>query len=247
MKQVMGLGVAALAVLLVAQAGVAAETKAFTHTFSLGATITDGNSDSRQGNATWLTEGEKEGLGAIRLGAEGNYGESRPADGGQMDKTIENAKAFLNVKKTLSPKTYAYVDATYLYDDIALIDYRIAIGPGLGAFLVKNDATQVSVEVGPSYVFERVDSQTDSHPALRVAERIEHKLSATARVWESAEYLPDTERFSDYLVNAEVGVEAALNAKLNLRLVLQNKFDSEPADGTEKSDTTFIAGVSVKL
>jgi putative salt-induced outer membrane protein YdiY len=236
----------AVAAMLAAQTGLAAEQKAFTHTFSLGATVTDGNSDSRQGNATWLSEGEKEGLGAIRLGVAGNYGESRVADSG-MEKSIENAKAFVNVKKTLTPMTYAYVDTTYLYDDIALIDYRITVGPGLGVFLVKTADTQVSVEAGPSYVFERVDGQTDSHPSLRVAERIEHKLSATARVWESAEYLPDTERFSNYLVNSEVGVEAALNAKLNLRLVLQNKFDSEPADGTEKSDTTFIAGVSIKL
>jgi putative salt-induced outer membrane protein YdiY len=237
----------AAAVLLAALTTFGQDVKpAFAHTFSLGATMTDGNSDSRQGNATWLTEGAKEGLGAIRLGAEGNYGESRPT-GGQMDKTIENAKASVNVKKTLSAMTFTYVDASYLYDDIALIDYRITVGPGLGVYMVKNDTTQFSVEAGPSYVFERVDGQTDSHPALRVAERLEHKLSATARIWEAVEVLSDTEKFSDYLVNSELGVEAALNSTLNLRLVLQNKFDSQPAADTEKSDTTFIAGVSVKL
>jgi putative salt-induced outer membrane protein YdiY len=246
MRQGIGLGVMAMAALVAAQTGLGAEQKTFTHTFALGATITDGNSDSRQGNVSWLTEGEKEGLGAIRLGAEGNYGEGR-GDNGQMDKTIENAKVFGNVKKTLTPMTYAYVDASYFYDDIALIDYRITVGPGLGLFLVKNDATQVSVEAGPSYVFERVDGETDEHPALRVAERAEHKFSATARIWESVEFLPNTERFSDYLVNSELGVEAALNASLNLRLVLQDKYDSEPAADKDKNDLTFIAGVSVKL
>ncbi len=248
MKQgIIGLGVMVMTALAAAQAGLAAEQKAFTHTFSLGATITDGNSESRQGNATWLTEGAKEGLGAIRLGAEGNYGESRPANGGSLDKTIENAKAFVNVKKTLSPMTYAAGDVSYLYDNIALIDYRITVGPGLGAFLVKNDATQVSVEAGPGYVFERVDGQDDSYLALRVVERAEYKLSATARVWESVEYMPNTERFSNYLVTSELGAEAALNATLNLRLVLQDKYDSQPADDKEKNDLTIIAGVSVKL
>jgi putative salt-induced outer membrane protein YdiY len=246
MKQGIGLAAMAVAAMVAAQAGLAAEQKAFTHTFSLGATYTDGNSDTRQGNATWLSEGDKEGLGSVRLGAEGNYGESRAADG-DMDKSVENAKAFGNVKKTVSPKTFAYLDSTYLYDKIAEIDYRFTIGPGLGAYLVKNDTTQFSVEAGPSYVWQRVGGEADDYAALRVAERAEHKLSATARVWESVEYLADAERFSDYLVNSELGVEAALNAKLSLRLVLQHKYDSQPAPDVEKSDTTFIAGVSVKL
>ena len=238
---------AAAAVLLAAVTAFGQEAKpAFAHTFTLGATLTEGNSDTRQGNATWLTEGEKEALGSVRLGAEGKYGESRAPDG-EMDKTIENVKVFANVKKTLSAMSFTYLDATYFYDDIADIDYRVNVGPGLGVYLVKNDATQVSLETGPSYVWERVAGENDEYLALRVQERGEHKIGANARVWESVEYLPSTEDFQDYLLNAEAGIEAAINATLSLRLVVQYKYDNEPAEGTERGDTTFIAGVSVKL
>jgi len=222
------------------------EKPAFAHTFSLGAIITEGNSDTRQGNVNWLTEGEKEPLGSMRVGAAGKYGESRAADE-KMDKTIENAKIFANVKKTLSARTFTSMDVTFFYDDIAEIDYRVNVGPGLGFYLVKNDATQVLLEAGPSYVWERVAGENDEYLAVRVLERAEHKIGANARVWESVEYLPNTENFSEYLLNAEVGIEAAINAKLSLRLVAQYKYDSKPAEGIEKSDTTFIAGVSVKL
>ncbi len=234
------------AAFLAASAGYAAEQKAFTHTLAVGATYTDGNSDTRQGNVTWLTEGDKEGLGSIRFGAEGNYGESRGSDG-EMGQTIGNAKASANVKKTLSTMTFTYLDTTVLHDDIADIEYRFTVGPGLGFYLVKSEATQVSLEAGPSYVWEKVGGQKDDYAALRVAERVEHKLSETAKVWESAEYLAKMDDFSKYLINSEAGIEAAMNAKLSLRLVLQNAYNSEPADGKEKSDTTVIVGVSVKL
>ena len=241
-----GLGAAVILAAAVLANGQEAAPAALVHTFTLGATMTDGNSDTRMANASWLTEGEREGLGSVRLGVEGNYGESRDS-AGAMDTTVENVKAFLNVKKTLSALTFTYVDATYLFDDIALVDYRFTLGPGLGAYLVKREATQVSVDVGPSYVWEEVDGDRDEYLALRVAQRAEHKFATGARIWESVEYLPSTEAFSEYLLTSEAGVEAPISAKLNVRLVVQNKYDSEPAPGKDRSDTTAIAGVSIKL
>ena len=94
--------VGAAAVLLAAVTAYGQEAKpAFAHTFTLGATMTEGNSDTRQGNVGYLVEGEKEGLGSVRMGAEGKYGESRASDG-EMDQNMGNAKVFANVKKTLS-------------------------------------------------------------------------------------------------------------------------------------------------
>jgi putative salt-induced outer membrane protein YdiY len=214
-------------------------------TLSLGATFTDGNSETMQANASLVTEGEKEGLGSLRAGLEGNYGESTVD--GKDETTVENARAFANARKTLSARTFASLNADALYDDIARVDYRAALGPGLGVYLLKNEKTSLTVEAGPSYVWEEVADVSDDYLALRFAERCEHALSDTARVWQSLEFMPTSDDFDDYLLNAEIGVEAALNTHMNLRLVLQNKYDSTPGPALEKSDTALVAGLSVSL
>lgn len=233
----------------------AAEAKAFTTSLTAGISLADGNSETLQANAGLLSEGEKEGLGSVRAGAEGNYGETttRTTDEpsgttvNNNETTVDNAKVFLNTKKTLSQRFFGYIDTTGLYDDIAKIDYRATIGPGLGAYAVKNERTTLSAEVGPSYVWEKVDSISDDYLAVRFEERFTHKISDTAHVWQSAEFLPKAEDFGNYLLNAEAGIEAAMNASVALRLVIQNKYDSEPGANLEQNDLTLIGGLSVKI
>ena len=210
-----------------------------------GITLTDGNSETLQANGSIVSEGEREGLGSVRFGVEASYGENTVDD--QSNTTTENAKVFGNAKKTLSEMTFAYLDVSVLYDDIARIDYRAVAGPGAGLYLVKNDATKLSIESGLSYVWEDVADVSDDYVALRVAQRLDHSLNETAKLWQSVEYLPQVEDFGNYLLNAELGAEAALNARMSLRLVLQDKYDSDPGVGLKENDVTLVAGISVKL
>ena len=152
--------IAVMLVLAMAVSASAAEKKAdeaaapkdgWTTALNAGLTMTDGNSETMAANVGLTTEGVKDGLGSVIAGADFNYGESTvsstatdPATGESVvteteETTVENAKAFVNVKKTLSAKTFAYLDGSVLYDDVALIDYRATLGPGLGFYLVKND------------------------------------------------------------------------------------------------------------
>lgn len=256
-----------LAALAVAGSVSAAEKKAekaeapkdgFATALNAGLTMTDGNSETLAANASLVTEGEKDGLGSVIAGIEGNYGESTvestatAADGAvtvreENETTIENAKAYANAKKTLSPMTFASLDGSLLYDDVALIDYRATLGPGLGFYLVKNDKRSLSLEAGPSYVWEKVDGETDDYLALRFAERYSCQATKTAKLVQSLEYVPEAEDFDNYLLAGEIGVEAALNDHLSLRVVLQDKYDNTPAEGKERNDLSLIAGLGWTL
>jgi putative salt-induced outer membrane protein YdiY len=226
--------------------------------FNAGLTMTDGNSETLAVNASLVTEGEKKGLGSVIAGVEANYGESTvktetaDAEGNPVvtesdEKTIENAKAYFNVKKTLSPKTFALVDGSVRHDDIALIDYRAALGPGLGVYVVKTDKRELSLEAGPSYVWEKVDGATDDYLALRFAQRYTCQVLPNAKLVQSLEYVPEAEDFDNYLLTAEAGVEAAMSERLGLRMVVQNKYDNTPAAGAERNDLSVIAGLSLTL
>lgn len=198
-----------------------------------------------QANASLLAEGEKTGLGSIRAGAEANYGRSTVDD--ESETTVKNGTAFVNVKKTITPRTFSYLEASARYDDIAKIDYRIKVSPGLGVYFVKNDRFTFLTEAGPAFVIEKVDEVSSDYLALRIAERTEYKINHRAKFWQALEYLPKIEDFGEYLLTFEAGVESALTDRLNLRLVLQDNYDSTPADDAGKNDITLIGGLSVSL
>ena len=238
---------------LQAQEAAPGGASAFEKSLALGVNLTDGNSETMMANGSLLLAGEKDRLGSFKAGLEGNYGENTKrtvVDGVEVEEdetTVSNVKIFGTVKKTLSPRTYVYLDGSVLNDDIAEIDYLATVGPGLGLYLVKSDSQALSVEGGLAYVWEEVADVEDDYLALRLAESFEYKFAERSKIWQSIVYMPEAEDFDNYLVTAEVGVEAPLQGKLNLRVVLQDKYDSQPGEGLEKNDLVLIAGVGIKL
>lgn len=214
-------------------------------TLSAGASLNDGNSKSQQGNARLVTEGERDKLGSFKVGVEGNYGETKKE--GVKETTVNNIKGAANVKKTLSEKTFAYFDLTLNHDEIADLRYRLTAGPGAGVFLVKSDTNKLSLEAGPTFVSEDKADVQDEYLALRFAENGEMRFPNKSKIWESIEYLPHADDLNRYLLTSELGIEAAVNNHMSLRLVLQDKYDSDPGDDLKHNDLSLIAGISLKI
>ncbi len=217
----------------------------FESSLNLGLTLTEGNSETILGNAALVSEGTFSSGSSLRAGVEGNYGESRIDDTRQT--TVENVRGFTHYRKNVSKRWYAALNAAALYDKIAEIDYRAILGPALGGYLIRRDNLTLSAEIGPSYVWEKVSRESDDYLALRIAERLEYELSETAKIWQSAEFIPKTEDFEDFLVTAEVGVNSAMTSRMQLRVVLQLSHDSTPGADLEKNDFTLISGLGIRL
>lgn len=204
-----------------------------------GLSLTDGNSETLNLNVGVTAEqGDEENN--LKLGAAYNYGET------ESDTTVDNAQALAEYRKVLSGDTYGYAAASFLNDDIAGIDYRFLVGPGLGQYLVRNDLTTLGAEVGAAWVIEDAGDSND-YVALRLAQNLEHQLSETAKLFESIEYLPEFEDFDNYLINGQIGIEAEINADLSLRVVFQDRYDSTPAPGKDENDLSLIAGFGYTL
>jgi putative salt-induced outer membrane protein YdiY len=228
------------AVLALSSIRAEAGTDGFETSLSLGVTLNQGNTDSSLGNASLLTE-RKTDERELRAGAEFVYGE---VDG---EKSAESGRAFIGLKEILRERLYGSADSSAMYDPIADVKYRAIAALGIGYFLIKDEAASLSVDVGPAYVWEKVGGATDDYLAIRFAERYDRALSDTAKVWQSLEYIPEADDFNNYLLMGEVGVEAALNTRLSLRLVYKVIYDNEPAPDTKKSDRQLVAGLVVKL
>jgi putative salt-induced outer membrane protein YdiY len=234
-----------LSVALVAGAVWAAEAvseeKPASSSIALGLTVNEGNTDNSMFNAAFTYDRKLDEKNSVRLALDAAYGET------DNDKTTDNANAAFDYRHLLSDRAYAALNASYKTDDIADLDYRWVVSPGLGYFLMKNDQATLGVETGPAVVGEKKGGETTEDIALRVAERYERSLSTNARVWQSAEYLPKIDDFDTYLLNLELGVEAPLSEKINVRLVARNAYDSDPAPGRDDNDLTVIGALSYTL
>ena len=217
----------------------------FDSTLNFGLTITEGNSETILGNVALESEGVFASGNSLRLGIEGNYGESTVDD--QKETTVENVRGSAKYQHQISKRWYAALNASALYDDIAEVDYRAILGPAIGGYLIRRDNLSLTAELGPSYLWEKVSDVTDDYLALRVAERLEYKLSDTARIWQAAEFLPQTDDFEDFLLNAEIGASAAMTTRMQLRVVLKLSHDSTPGPDLDKNDFTLISGLGIQL
>lgn len=206
-----------------------------------GLTLTSGNSDTLLFTAGAQTD-KKTPENEIKLGADGAYGEN---DG---VKNVDTEHAVGQYNHLFSERFYGYGRAEGLHDGIADLQYRVNVGPGVGYYFIKETNTTFAGELGSTFVNQRLGGVDDNYATLRLAERFEHKFkNYGARIWENAEILPQVDKFNNYIVNAEVGIEAALNAHFSLKTFLDDNFNNEPASGRQKNDIKLVSGVSYKF
>ena len=206
-----------------------------------GLTLTRGNSKTLLTTAN-IVANKKWIQNELNLGVDGAYGEN------YNTRNVESLHGFGQYNRLFTDRFFGYLRVEGLHDGIADIDYRLTVGPGVGYYFIKNTNTTLRAEVGPSYIYEQ--DHNDGHHSymgLRLAERFEQRLSATSKLWESVEFLPQVDKFSNYIINSEIGVEAAMTAKLSLQTYVQDFYHSEPAKGREKNDIRLVAGVKYKF
>lgn len=205
---------------------------------SLGFTLTDGNSDTVLFTAK-AEASRKWDENEFASGAGVTYGED---DG---EKNNEAVYAFGQYNRLFSDRFYGLVRLAFLHDAIADVEYRISLSPGLGYYFIKEENTTFSGEAGPSFIYEKQGSEETGYFAARLAERFDHKFSDRARVWQFAEFLPQVDDLDNWILNAEVGGEAALTEKVKLQIYIQDSYDNEPAPGRTENDLKVVSALAM--
>ncbi len=212
---------------------------------NIGLSLTRGNSETLNVNASLITETETRATGSLRAGVETNYGEARIEE--RRDTTVENTRGFFHLRQSLTHRAFTSLDGTVYRDDIAQVDYRAVLGPALGVYAIKQEQVSLSIETGLAYLWEKVARVRNDFMTARLAERLIWELGPHARLWQSADALPKADDFGRFLLKMEVGVEAAVNTRVRLRIVWQNTYDSQPALEARKNDLSLIAGIGIGL
>jgi putative salt-induced outer membrane protein YdiY len=218
-------------------------------TANAGVTLTRGNSENLLATAG-INTARKWSRDELLMGAAAAYGTTTVKQTGpdEENTTEAYAKGFIQYNHLFTQRFYGALRADGLNDEIADVHYRFSIAPLAGYYFIKNPQTTLSGDIGPSWVIEKVgNSGPRGYLGIRAGERFEHKFKSGARVWQSADITPEVENWENYVVNAEIGVEAPITKPLAARVVLQDTYDHQPSPGREKNDLKLIAGLAYKF
>ena len=223
-----------------------AKTNRWETTAAAGLTLTRGNSETFLATLSLDTKRKWEKDEAV-LGVSGGYGESKVND--VNTKNTEFLQGYGQYNRLFTDRFYGALRLDGQYDGIAGIDYRFKVSPMAGYYLIKNDKMTLAAEAGPSLIYEHLEGQpSDAYWAARLAERFEYKLTATTKVWESLDTCPKVDDWAEnYLVNFEAGIDTAITKHWSLRVVFQDQYASEPANGRKQNDIRLMAGTAYKF
>jgi putative salt-induced outer membrane protein len=219
---------------------VATNKSAWESSIAFGLTLTSGNSDTLLANTTFNTH-RRNPTNEWFFGAEAAYGENNTV------KNAETLHGFGQYNHLFSERWFGYLRTDGLHDGIADVVYRVTLSPGVGYYFIKTKATTFAGEVGPSVVLEKLDGERSIYLTPRFAEHFEHKMDDHTRFWENVEFLPEADNPDNFLINAEMGVEAALTRRLSLRTVIQDSYANIPAPGRKDNDLKLISGLAYKF
>lgn len=210
-------------------------------TATMGLTVTAGNVNSVLTTGKIASE-RKSRRDDLTLGADGAYGQ---VSGVQNVNSIHGSAQ--NNYTFIDDTWYGYGREDALHDAIADVEYRVVSSAGAGYYFIKNKATTLSSEAGPSFEVEKLDDQSHNYPTARIAENLEHKIDDHAKVWENIEFLPPLTFPDAFLINAEIGVETPLTKKLSLQTYLQENYANVPAPGYKPNDLKLVSGLVMKF
>lgn len=207
---------------------------------SLGFTMTRGNSDTLLVSGKFRTE-RKSNHNEWLLGADGAYGEDNSVA------NYETLHGFTQFNHFFTSRLYLFGRVDALHDGIKDIKYRVTISPGLGYYLCRQTNLTFAVETGPSFVTEKQGNDNQNYAAWRFAERLDYKLNSRARIWHSAEIIPQLDQTDNFIINADFGIESPITRDLSLQVSLQDNYVNLPATTYKHNDVRIISGIVYKF
>jgi len=240
------LGVGSGLALAQSAAPLSPDTNHWETTAAAAVMLTRGNSETFLATLSLDTKRKWE-RDEVSGGISGGYGESKVDD--VNTKNTEFIQGYGQYNHLFTERFYGALRLDGQDDQIAGIEYRFKVSPIAGYYFIKDDKMTLAGEAGPSLIYEHLKGE-DPHGywAARLAERWDYKLSATTKVWESLEYLPRVDDWANnYLLNFEAGIDTMIGKGWSLRVVFQDQYASEPANGRKQNDLRLLAGTAYKF
>ncbi|MGJ8643357.1 MAG: DUF481 domain-containing protein [Luteolibacter sp.] len=207
---------------------------------ALGVSLNRGNSKSSGLTLSWDTayrDSDREFF--LELG------QISHEDNGRSSK--DQTRARVQYNRFLSERFYLGGNLSFLRDAEADIDYRVTPSFLAGYAVVKTDATRLAFEAGPAFTIESLGGVEDSYASLVAAERFSHKFNKRFSVSQSVEWTAEVEDFGNQSLVAEAALDTKISDRLIWRIVAGYAYESRPAAGRGKHDSSLTSSVALKF
>ena len=208
----------------------------WTGSFGAGLALTQGNSDTSTFN---LAYDVKRDIGSpflfrsaglfIRGESEGELTTNRLAFDARVDRKLRDG-------------TSLFGQVQYLRDEFKEIDYLVSPTAGIAQVLVKNDRTELGVDVGAGVVWEKnpgFELQTDG--AVTAGQNFRFKLTSTSEITQRFSALWKMDDFDDALYIFGAGLAANITEQTQLKAEFLETFKNRPPVATvKKSDIAVL-------
>jgi putative salt-induced outer membrane protein YdiY len=143
------------------------------------------------------------------------------------------------------PKWFGFGNGRYETDKIALLDYRLLVGAGVGYQWVETDRTNVALEGGLAYKHETYETPSTGgdDATLLLGYKIDHQIVSTVQFLHDLTYYPVVDDFSDYFVTATAEFRGNFTKNMFSNFKVIYTRDATPAAGRKNSDIKYILGI----
>jgi putative salt-induced outer membrane protein len=161
------------------------------------------------------------------------------------DFTTGNAlRLSLQLNRDITSRFYVGIVNSFTYDEIAALDYRYQIAAVLGYRVWTTDRSELTLEAGPGYTWERQAGLSDDYFTIRFAERFKYTISENSRFIQSLEYQPSASDFGRYTLVADAAITARIMGNLWWRTGVRDIYNSQPPFGLDQNDLQLTTGLS---
>jgi len=218
-----------------------AEEKPWEFSLGLSYLATTGNSESQTAG---LDLAYKRTFGLWGVEAKGSYLRAE-ADG---DETANST--FLGVRGTrsISERWQLFAGASVLMDEFAGLDQRFVLEGGVTYKAVATEKHALAIDLGAAWTSDdMVSGDSMEYVSGLLGLTYGWTISETAKLSERLAFVPSFEESDDWRLSSETALEAAVSAKLAVKLGFVYLYDNVPVPGFEKTDTRTSASLVVKL
>jgi putative salt-induced outer membrane protein len=235
-----------IAVLLAATTAFAADApvpKPWTTSIGAGLAITSGNTDTKNYNLAFATKYDPKTRFVFKADALYLRGDSNGVT--QADK----ASADVREEYSISDRTFAFAEVSYLRDPFKDVNYLVAPVAGAGYRIIKSDRTNLSVDGALGVQFEsNAGAGRSSGGAAKAGENFDWALSPSSKVTQKLSAIWKTNDFGDAFYHFDAGLTTTVATRVELKLAYVYDYKTKPASASvKKGDSAIFAALLFKF
>lgn len=215
----------------------------WTGSIGAGLAITSGNSDTTNLNFSFAAKYDPGTRFLFKADALYLLGE---ADG---EKQVDKATAMARGEYSLSERTFAFGEVTWLRDPFKDIDYLVAPVVGGGYRILRSDTHMLTVDGAAGFQIESNPGLgRSSSGALKVGENYEWTISRSSKLTQKITGLWKTDDFADALYHFDAALTTTVAARVELKVAYAYDYKNRPpSPDVEKGDGALFAAIVFKL